>query len=115
MRFSLFTLTALTVGLLSSFSNANSNNELDARDIGYFLEQREMLDSLSTRELIEELSGRLDRRAKGTRPNPKPSGLQYTKYCAGCGHTFPSYADYDAHIAKDRCIKITINSARRRL
>ncbi|KAF6765751.1 hypothetical protein DFP72DRAFT_206514 [Ephemerocybe angulata] len=64
MRFSLFTLTALTVGLLASFSNARSDNELEARDIEYFLEQREMLDALSTRELIEELSGRLDRRFK---------------------------------------------------
>ncbi|KAF6744191.1 hypothetical protein DFP72DRAFT_85772 [Ephemerocybe angulata] len=86
MRFSLFTLTALTVGLLASFSNARSDNELEARDIEYFLEQREMLDALSTRELIEELSVRLDRR--------------YSHTCGKCGKYFKSSAMYDNHVCK---------------
>ncbi|KAF6744197.1 hypothetical protein DFP72DRAFT_857792 [Ephemerocybe angulata] len=92
MRLSLLTLTALTVAVLTSFSNANLHNELEARDIEYFLEQREILDGLSTRELIDELSGRLDRRA-GKKAGPKPGGLQYTKTCTNCKKTFPNYGE----------------------
>ncbi|KAF6765744.1 hypothetical protein DFP72DRAFT_1058297 [Ephemerocybe angulata] len=97
MRLSLSTLTALTVAVLTSFSNANLHNELEARDIEYFLEQREILDGLSTRELIDELSGRLDRRA-GKKASPKPGGLQYTKTCTKCKKTFTDYGEYDNHI-----------------
>ncbi|KAF6765725.1 hypothetical protein DFP72DRAFT_206384 [Ephemerocybe angulata] len=102
MRFLLFNLTALMVGLLASMSDAHSNNDLEARDIEYFLGQREILDAFSTRELVEELSGRLERR-----------GLTHTKECDKCMGTF-SYNEYDHHYQGCPGIKIVVNPPSRR-
>ncbi|KAF6765727.1 hypothetical protein DFP72DRAFT_839540 [Ephemerocybe angulata] len=78
-----------------------NRQELEARDIEYFLEQREMLDGLSTRELIEELSVRLDRR-----------GLPLDKMCDRCKKTFsPDDVDWYPLDASDNA---TINHGRKK-
>ncbi|KAF6743901.1 hypothetical protein DFP72DRAFT_1079318 [Ephemerocybe angulata] len=102
MRLSLFTLTGLTVGLLASFSNAYSDNEHEARDIEHFLEQREMLDALSTRELVEELSVRLDRRDKKGSASPKPVGLKKSHTCEYCKKYFKTAEMYRRRVGSVR-------------
>ncbi|KAF6746555.1 hypothetical protein DFP72DRAFT_1175561 [Ephemerocybe angulata] len=85
-----------TTVFLATFVNAYYEPAVDARDIDSILERREHLGGLSTRDLISELSNRLERRHKQhtrdliselsnrleRRNNPnKP------KQCAKCGAT----------------------------
>ncbi|KAF6743307.1 hypothetical protein DFP72DRAFT_1178144 [Ephemerocybe angulata] len=69
-----------TTVFLATFVNAYYEPAVDARDIDSILERRELLGGLSSRDLISELSNRLERRNKPNKPN-KP------KQCAKCGAT----------------------------
>ena len=63
-------------------------DDLSARDLdnaGTILERREVLSELSTRDLIDELSDRLERRANDKSKERK------TYQCPYCGRTYPTF------------------------
>ncbi|KAF6742528.1 hypothetical protein DFP72DRAFT_1081832 [Ephemerocybe angulata] len=93
-------ITALFFSL-ASFTHAQYYDvDFDARAMDDVLERREILDGLSTRELVNELSARLDdrlsRRAPDKKqPNKRGVGLRHDPVykCPGCGQTFATEAE----------------------
>ncbi|KAF6744394.1 hypothetical protein DFP72DRAFT_83008 [Ephemerocybe angulata] len=96
MRVSAFTLISI-VASLATYVAAHSESTYDARELvdefatrnleafDYALERREILDDLSTRDLIDELSDRLERRAG--------EKLQKGFKCPYCGKNYKNEAD----------------------
>ncbi|KAF6752495.1 hypothetical protein DFP72DRAFT_1070439 [Ephemerocybe angulata] len=71
MRVPLLALLPFGLGTLASLANAQFNDDVDAREIrarrvhdDSALELRDVIASLSTRELIDALSERLERRSQ---------------------------------------------------
>ncbi|KAF6741701.1 hypothetical protein DFP72DRAFT_1180069 [Ephemerocybe angulata] len=93
-------ITALFFSL-ASFTHAQYYDvDFDARAIDDVLERREILDGLSTRELVNELSARLDDRLSRRGPDKKQPGKRGLGFrhdpvykCPGCGRTFATEAE----------------------
>ncbi|KAF6746479.1 hypothetical protein DFP72DRAFT_634956 [Ephemerocybe angulata] len=72
MRIPLLALLPVALGTLASLANAHFTDDVDAREIharrsfqdDLALERRDIIASLSTRDLIDTLSERLEQRAK---------------------------------------------------
>ncbi|KAF6749058.1 hypothetical protein DFP72DRAFT_1173808 [Ephemerocybe angulata] len=94
MRLSLITALAIS---LASFVHAQYkyDSELYERDLDFAFEARDLLDSLSTRELIDEL---VVRGGGAPKRGGKLGSATYT--CPHCGQQFMAKQAYDDHVGR---------------